>query len=320
MAVQRIMDKLDFSFVIAEGMIAEGGEDSFCCSCLPAGDSAMIGAFDGCGGAGSQSYKSLSGKTGAYIGSRIVSGAVYDWFQEQYIAAGGDTERMAAGICDRIDRGLKTCKPYLKGDSRLAGSIVRAAPTTASICIAQNSSQGMILHLIWAGDSRVYLLDEDGLAQLTEDDVEGQDAFSNLSNDGRLTNVIDANSQYELHTRRIAITKPTLVFASTDGCFGYVPSPMQFEDLLLQEILMASSVEGLEEGLRNTFSENASDDFTFVCMGFYFDSFLNLQDMAAQRSDVLNREYIDQIPPESDMDVLQQLWEKYRYTYCRFLQ
>ena len=320
MAVQRIMDKLDFSLVVAEGMIDEGGEDSFCCSCSSSADAAMSGAFDGCGGSGSQSYKKLGGKTGAYIGSRIVSGAVYDWFREQYPTTGGDTEQMAAGIIDRIRKGLMVCKPYLKGDSRLAGSIVRTAPTTAAICVAENSSQGVILHILWAGDSRVYLLDEDGLAQLTEDDVEGQDAFSNLSNDGRITNVIDINSQYELHTRRIVITKPTMVFAATDGCFGYVPSPMQFEDLLIQEILMASSVEEVEAGLRNAFSENASDDFTFVCLGFYFDSFLNLLDMVALRSEILNKEYIERIPPGNDMNVLQKLWEKYRGAYCRFLQ
>ena len=40
-----------------------------------------IGVFDGCGGLGARQYKHYEDHTGAYIASRIASGAVYEWFQ-----------------------------------------------------------------------------------------------------------------------------------------------------------------------------------------------------------------------------------------------
>ena len=310
--------KLDTWFSFSEESKPDRGEDNFCCAMHVKKGIAMVGVFDGCGGSGAQCYREAGNRTGAYLASRIVSGAVYDWFYDCAWGCGQNTEQMAAEIRNYIDTGMQVCEPYIKGDSRLAGAIVRKAPTTAAICVARNEENGVSLHVIWAGDSRVYLLDEDGLAQLTEDDVKTEDAFANLTGDGVLTNVIDAGRPYELHTRRVLIHKPTLVFSATDGCFGYIPSPMEFEGAILQEIIQSGSTEELKYRLKEVFRSVAEDDYTFSCMSFMFGSFERIRDIANERYTYLYEKYLRNIPSDRDVEEVMNLWKKYQQAYVRF--
>ena len=74
--------KEDFFHVLDEVFLVERpkenglGEDSYFCS--HGENSAIISVFDGCGGAGARVYEKIGRHTGAYIASRIVSGAVHD--------------------------------------------------------------------------------------------------------------------------------------------------------------------------------------------------------------------------------------------------
>ena len=135
-----------------------------------------------------------------------------------------------------IEKGYDQCTRYAGGSSRIRGGLFREFPTTAAIVYIQNSSRGILLHVIWAGDSRVYLMDGRGLAQLSGDDIEGEDAFTNLYNDGVLTNVLSSDKNYALHSKSILLSEPALVLTATDGCFGYLSSPMEFEYLLLESL------------------------------------------------------------------------------------
>ena len=58
---------------------------------------------------------------------------------------------------------------------------------------------------MWAGDSRVYVLYEKGLLQMTVDDLDVSDAMKNLSADGALTNVISSDGNYEVHGKIIGV-------------------------------------------------------------------------------------------------------------------
>ena len=64
------------------------------------------------------------------------------------------------------------------------GSLGKAFPTTASVITGKTNGNKVDVTCYWAGDSRCYMLDANGLHQLTADDLDGQDAMSNLSNDG----------------------------------------------------------------------------------------------------------------------------------------
>ena len=73
-----IQEQLDTLFVVSGEMIENNGEDNFCC--LSGGCSSIAAVFDGCGGLGAKTYAGFQGHTGAYVSSRLMSGAVYDWF------------------------------------------------------------------------------------------------------------------------------------------------------------------------------------------------------------------------------------------------
>lgn len=109
------------------------------------------------------------------------------------------------------------------------GSMVRKFPTTLALAYAEKEEDAIKIHLLWAGDSRVYLLDEKGLAQLTRDDTDVEDAFENLTNDGPMNNVLSSDGNYGINYKSVLLSTPTIVFAATDGCFGYIPTPMEFE-------------------------------------------------------------------------------------------
>ena len=70
---------LDFHTAVFCGEARENlGEDNWCYHfCENMG---ILGVFDGCGGSGSKKYENFSGKTGAYVASRIVAGGLEIWF------------------------------------------------------------------------------------------------------------------------------------------------------------------------------------------------------------------------------------------------
>ena len=73
---------LDFILSFCRERIPEHGEDCYCYSfCDTAG---ILGAFDGCGGAGARTHAAYSGKSEAYIASRLCAGAVYDSFRRAF--------------------------------------------------------------------------------------------------------------------------------------------------------------------------------------------------------------------------------------------
>ena len=55
--------------------------------------------------------------------------------------------------------------------------MVRPFPTTLACAYAVPDQEEILIHILWAGDSRIYLLDQDGLAQVTRDDTDIEDAF-----------------------------------------------------------------------------------------------------------------------------------------------
>ena len=310
-------DYLDFLFCTQAPAIPDAGEDSFLC--LKRENSALTAVFDGCGGLGSRRYPGYQDHTGAWVASRLACGAIHDWYEENKEIPWQNSGEMLGSMKTALQQVLGMGSVYGKSNLMLGGSMVRDFPTTIALALARLEEDKVVVHVVWAGDSRVYLLNQRGLAQLTVDDSEITDAFENLTNDGELTNLLSSDGNYTLHYKRLVLSReePTLIFASTDGCFGYIPSPMEFEYTLCRSILDTETVNGLSDKLREEFKKTAGDDFALCCMGLFCGSYQGVRKLAAARAEALERSYISTLM--ADRSRGQELWEEYRRIYERYL-
>ena len=52
-----------------------------------------------------------------------------------------------------------------------------------------------------------------------------------------MSNALSADTEFHINYRRVELQSPFLVVCCTDGCFGYVRTPMHFEYLVLSHLL-----------------------------------------------------------------------------------
>jgi hypothetical protein len=235
----------------------------------------LIGVFDGMGGAGGTVYETPDGpRTGAYIGSRVARDVV-----EERMLALLDPEWNLDGPAAAEDlqrstrRALAAALEALDAPrSGLRSRLLRALPTTMAVLALQRreSRKGRWAgHLFWSGDSRVYVLEPEGGAhQVTRDDLRDQgDALVNLRQDSVVSNAMSADTDFVVHHHKVELTAPFVAVAATDGCFGYVRTPLHFEHLLLAALGESTDTESWSELLQRRISEFTGDDAAMAVLG-----------------------------------------------------
>lgn len=308
------LSSLDFGIEVFKEKVPGKGEDSYLYSFNP--NAGIVGVFDGCGGSGAKKYEKLKGKTGAYLASRVVCGATRDWFRETM--ATGVTNAEPHILKTKIKTYLELCKNVGGSVTSLKGSMAKEFPTTAAIILASVKEKNLQATCIWAGDSRCYMLDESGLMQLTEDDLDGLDAMDNLTADGILTNVITTSKDFTLHQKTIAITKPGILFTATDGCFGYLSTPMEFEFILLSSLLSSDSVAAFEKKLSMVIQKITGDDYSLCGMGIGFGSLSNMKKQLEERYGFLVNKYIANLKEKTQEEKCD-LWKEYKLSYEKYI-
>lgn len=310
-------DSLDTIQVISQASRDNFGEDNFYCA---AGNtSAIVCVCDGCGGLGARKYDTFQGHTGAYMASRTVSGAVHDWYhynQDKYFE---NTKQMQISLDKYIRKAYAVCESYGVEKIKIKGSMIRKFPTTIAMAYAEYTDDGILIHILWAGDSRVYLLDDKGLAQLTRDDTDVEDALDNLINDGVMTNVLSSDGKYHMNYRSIRLKKPAIIFAATDGCFGYISSPMEFEYEFLNALVHSNTPRQFQSELHRRLSEFAGDDLVLGLMSFFYGDYHNTRLFFKNRLDYLGNAFIDELSRGRNELCVQRLWKKYKPMYERYL-
>ncbi len=309
---------LDFVLSFCREMIPGKGEDSFCHSfCDSAG---MVAVFDGCGGAGARTHDYYSGHSEAYMASRLCAGAFYEGFRESF-PTDLSPDALAAQVFGpgAVGRLREMAPPQDPDSFQIKGSMVRTLPTTAAAALVRRQPRGLEVGAIWAGDSRVYVLDARGLAQVSTDDTSVPDPMENLYEDGVLRNVVCSDRKVSFHCRTVTVPGPAAVFAATDGCFGYVSTPMEFEGLLLQTLMQAQSPDGWEKALAEAVGSVAGDDHALCLAALEFGSFEALQKTLAPRLQWLEENILRQVRtlPLEDRQSRFALWEQYRGDYLR---
>lgn len=310
-----LYEELDAIFAVSSEAFEGEGEDSFCCSCSD--EAALIGVFDGCGGLGARQYDKYEGHTGAYIASRLASGAVYDWFQGKKKKNSCDSSSKELKI--KVSKALSQGKSMGGSTLKLRGSMVRDFPSTASIVLVQHTSEKTSIEAIWAGDSRIYLLDKKGLSPISIDDTDSHDALEDLRQDPVQTNVLSSDGNFTLHTRSAEIRGPLVVIASTDGYFGYWQTPMHFEYFLLDTLERADSLAAWKTNMCTEIQEVTGDDATLAAMLFRFGTFEALKKHFRDRLEYLRKCYIQPLMDSYTEEKAREHWLEYRKGYERFM-
>lgn len=280
-------------------------------------DSAFIAVFDGCGGIGAKRYNiGIGTYTGAYIASRACAYKTFKYYDEN--GSFNFDKRDSIILKSEYQKVLNDINAKCSNrGSGFKGSLAsKSFPTTASIISVKYENKFLYSEFLWAGDSRGYILGKSGLKQITEDDLYGgEDAMSNISNDARLSNVINYDTDFEIHSKFIKISEPALFISATDGCFGYFPTPMHFEYIILYSICVSNSINEFEERIRNYIAEAAGDDFTFGIIAAGFESFDSIRKYFINRERYVYEKYI-RILSESESDVVKdKLWDEYKQDY-----
>ncbi len=315
---QSSKDYIDSIFVVNGEMIPENGEDSYSFSVKD--NNGYLSVFDGCGGIGSRKYEVHGGKTGAYIASHVCADVLFEWFDQHPVDEIKLTQKTVTSMCDELKEAFSAGLAEYEDNTQkslIKGSLSKSFPTTLSGILFKYDHKKYTSSFIWAGDSRGFILTPRGLTQITRDDVSGEeDALSNLSNDGVLTNHIYAKGDYTLNQKIISHDKYSILITATDGCFGYFSSPMEFEYMLLDTLLHSSCINEWKALLNDYIQQYTGDDYTIGIALFGFGSFKKLKYMFRRRHRLLLKKYILNLE-EATQTELADMWRDYKKIYYR---
>jgi hypothetical protein len=235
----------------------------------------LVAAFDGMGGAGGTVYETPDGpRTGAYLASRIARDVA-----EQRMLALLDPEWNLDGpaasrdLQRSVKRALADTLAALNAPkSGLRSRLLRALPTTMALMALQRREprKGRWAgHVFWSGDSRVYVFDPaTGAHQLTRDDLrDAGDALVNLRQDSVVSNAMSADTDFVVHHHQVELTAPFLAVAATDGCFGYVRTPIHFEHLVLAALRESTDAGSWSRLLQQRIAAITGDDASMAVLG-----------------------------------------------------
>lgn len=297
------------------------GEDSFVIQAD--GESASLCVTDGCGGLGGKRYECMGDHTGAYIASRIVAGSFSKWLEEKRTIPQTKEEgqMLLSGLQLHLHGALQrmALRSFRATESiRIVGSMQRTFPTTLCMAMIERKQKGIYDGCFtWAGDSRGYVLDQSGLHQYTCDDLRGEiDPFESLYRDVPLSNLLCADLPARLSMRRFKICVPSIVLCATDGSFGCLSTPMEFEMLLLSTLLAADSMESWKHKMRRAIKKLAHDDATILCMTCGFERFEEWKTYLYPRYQQLKQQFIVPVRAHNeDLEFARGKWYEYRETY-----
>ena len=238
------------------------------------GSSVVTGVCDGMGGSGAALCTSDYGKahTKAYVSSRIIRKAIYALISNEDELSKEKLHK----VC--VDTLRSEVKKYPSTQSMLRSKLIREYPTTLALAKVHSGKEEVVIDSFWAGDSRNYLWTKDGFYQISVDDlVTKNDPLKNLTNDSALSNCICADKDFTIQHLRIKLQQPCVILSATDGCFGYLKTPMHFQHLLERSLHEADSVETWKTALIEHFKKVAGDDFSMALSAVGFDDFNSLK-------------------------------------------
>lgn len=243
----------------------------------PIANDKFLVVCDGLGGDGSARHIMDSdgqGQKSAFLGSRKLSEICVEFFEENYEALlSTDIKKCIERLKVKINEDLTAfLTKYPKTEDSKGGMVF---PTTLAAVVYNEDDEGVNATVIWAGDSRVYMLtEENSLQQLSKDDVVGEfDAC--FGKDCRMSNCISQDEPFFINYASYKLPKHCVIFACSDGCFDFTKSPMHFEMEILKALFDAKKIE--PDDLKLSFETvlkkmNSGDDCTLSGVVFNYSS------------------------------------------------
>lgn len=285
-------------------------------------DTGLLAVFDGAGGAGAaEAGRSESGiaRSHAWVGSRAARGLTEDWF--------ATTGRYAAPEDEHsLDRHLAQRLAEVGGTrrGRIGGSMRRDLPTTAAALHYEVRAGEVVWQVLWAGDSRCYLMAaERGLQQLSRDDAESDDALVLLTEDPPMTNMVCASRPFAIHSAPGRAATPCLLISATDGFFGYLNTPAEFEFVLLEAMAKAGDPREWGELLASSVASYTGDDASIAVAALGFQDFERMRTAFGRRRKALLAEHVKPFrrrrgPDQESLAAARaESWSRYRGNYER---
>lgn len=293
-----------------------------------------VGVFDGMGGSGATEYATPNGShTGAYLASRHVKNACLQ-FVSSLEKCFVDTTDLSRIIKEDLDKCIST---YNIKPSGLRSALIRILPTTLAMLCAEKEGKQTHVFSYWCGDSRNYILSKNGLHQVSIDHLSTpQDPLENLRNDESLSNCICQDKPFSIEVYDCgAFSEPVILLSATDGCFGYLKSPMHFEYLLLGALEESKDREEWQARIESKLKEISGDDFSLSLKATEGD-FDYWKKCLRSRFKYINETYIEPIRSlersvddakhqveiaQTDLyDTITSLWENYKQDFMPIIK
>lgn len=292
-----------------------------------------VGVFDGLGGAGAATCKSDfgDGYTKAYIASRIIEEAISNYINNIENPSTVTAEGLKSVAKGRLEQEKRQ---YPTKTSGLRSKLVREYPTTLAIATAEKKEDGScIVSSYWAGDSRNYLWTSEGFYQITKDDLDADlDPLQNLRNDAVMSNCVCEDRDFCINKKIYRVEGPSIILSATDGCFGYFPTPMHFENVLRKTLVQAANKDEWEDYLKEEIKNVTADDVSLSLLAIGVDNFDSLKNTFFS-SDIAGFSAIDTLESvikaiecsleenKSQLkDAIQNGWEEYKMEYMKRLE
>ncbi len=262
---------------------------------VPTGEG-LAAVFDGAGGAGASIAHELPGgprRSGAWVGARVARSATESWFRAT-VAGRGSGSGGPAGDAATLSRHMTRLLAPMRPDrpSRLVGGVRRELPTTMAAVRYRRAGSRVGCRVLWAGDSRAYLLSSGtGLQALTRDHTAETDALEQLVQDPPMTNVICADRAFRIDQSDTSFELPCVLVCATDGFFGYVDTPAHFERHLLRALQDARDTADWADLLCARVAEYTGDDASLTAVALGYRHFEDLRSAFARRADTVERDY-----------------------------
>lgn len=291
----------------AHAVLPENGEDCFIVLQKP--ECTALCVADGCGGLGSRRYPGLKNHTGAYAASRLAVHVFRQWAENKADRARGCELEQAL---ESAFRKVADRESSVQG-SRIVGSMQRRLPTTFCAALVGKDKADFL----WAGDTRAYVLDEQGLHQCTGDHLKGTpDPFENLYRDMPLSSYVSADTPVRLSRKSLPLRAPCAVLLASDGAYGPLATPMEFEMLLLDALKAASGWKDWQKKLKKACAAAAQDDATLVVCLHETGQYEAFRSRMMLRREALQKQFITPVRrKKGNLAFARERWQIYRQTY-----